>query len=176
MNFLDLIKELDTENLEGEDQERFLSRKQAIGKMSNFSKKLALSALPLGAFAAFSNEAQAQSTEDLVNVLNFALTLEYLENEYYQTGVNTTGLIPSGDPSAIYSTIADHEQDHVNFLTDVISNVLGGTPVEKPDFDFTAGGNFAPFEDYATFLTLSQAFEDTGVRAYKGASRSCTRQ
>lgn len=36
------------------------------------------------------------------------------------------------------------------------------------DFDFTAGGQFDPFNDYPTFLLLSQAFEDTGVRAYKG--------
>jgi hypothetical protein len=43
------------------------------------------------------------------------------------------------------------------------------TPVEKPSFDFTANGTYADvFTNYQTFLTLSQAFEDTGVRAYKG--------
>jgi hypothetical protein len=39
----------------------------------------------------------------------------------------------------------------------------------KPTFDFTAGGLFDPF-DYPTFFffSIAQAFEDTGVRAYKG--------
>ncbi|WP_373397517.1 ferritin-like domain-containing protein [Algoriphagus halophilus] len=38
--------------------------------------------------------------------------------------------------------IRDHELAHVNFLTEVIGNVLMGTPVEEPEFDFTAGGIF----------------------------------
>ncbi len=45
---------------------------------------------------------------------------------------------------------------------------LGVSPGPKPTFDFTAGGNFQPFTYYAQFMTLEQAFEDTGVRAYKG--------
>lgn len=178
MNFLDLVKQLDTEHLEGEKKDRFLSRKQALGKMSNFSKKIAVSALPLGAFAAFSNTAQAQSTGNLANVLNFALTLEYLEAEYYQMGIDS-GIVDSYGKSGgsgavtfahgeIFRSIADNEADHVAFLQDVISNVLGETPVEKPNFDFTAGGNFDPFNNGDQFLILAQAFEDTGVRAYKG--------
>ncbi|MBC8088379.1 MAG: ferritin-like domain-containing protein, partial [Phycisphaerae bacterium] len=42
----------------------------------------------------------------------------------------------------------------------------------RPAFDFTAKGNLAGFTfgvtQYQTFLALAQAFEDTGVRAYKG--------
>jgi hypothetical protein len=51
---------------------------------------------------------------------------------------------------------------------------LGGTPVPKPTFDYTAGngsgtGPFAGvFSNYSLFLAVSQTFEDTGVRAYKG--------
>jgi hypothetical protein len=57
----------------------------------------------------------------------------------------------------------------VDLLTSTIED-LGGDPVSfsDEDFDFTAGGNFDPFSDYPTFLLLSQAYEDTGVRAYKG--------
>lgn len=176
MNFLDLINDIDSDNLNDESRDRFLDRKQALGKLSNFSKKLAVSALPLGAFAAFGKPAQAQSTDELVNTLNFALTLEYLEAEYYQMGIDS-GIVDSygkiGGASAYahgdtFRAIADHEADHVAFLTEVIGNVLGGEPVEKPNFDFTAGGNFDPFNDGAQFLALAQAFEDTGVRAYKG--------
>ena len=51
------------------------------------------------------------------------------------------------------------------FLTDA----LGSHAVKKPNFDFTAKGAFGDvFSNYKTFLALSQAFEDTGVRAYKG--------
>ena len=48
----------------------------------------------------------------------------------------------------------------------------GATPGAKPTFDFTAKGNVPGFNfgitQYATFTVLAQAFEDTGVRAYKG--------
>ncbi len=61
-----------------------------------------------------------------------------------------------------------HETEHVNFLKTTISS-LGAMPVSKPTFDFTAQGNFPDvFTNYETFLAVSQTFEDTGVRAYKG--------
>ena len=48
----------------------------------------------------------------------------------------------------------------------------GATPRTRPSFDFTAKGNVPSFAflstQYATFTMLAQAFEDTGVRAYKG--------
>jgi hypothetical protein len=54
---------------------------------------------------------------------------------------------------------------HVNLLR----MVLGSQAVAKPNFDFTAGGAFGGvFRNYQTFSALSQAFEDTGVRAYEG--------
>ncbi|MGH7504072.1 MAG: ferritin-like domain-containing protein, partial [Longimicrobiales bacterium] len=90
------------------------------------------------------------------------LTLEYLEAEFYTIGVNS-GVIPGADRQT-FITIRNHEIAHVQFLLDV----LGGAAVAKPAFDFTAGGMFAPFSDYAQFQLLAQAFEDTGVRAYKG--------
>jgi hypothetical protein len=165
MSLLNVLSQIDTEQFEDEAKDRFLNRKDALNKMGNFGKKLALSAIPAGAFAAFSTPALAKSDGHVLAALNFALTLEYLEAEYYQTGLDT-GIVDS-DAQTIYEQINQHEQAHVTYLQAVI-NQLGGTPVESPEFDFTAGGAFAPFENYQTFLTLSQAFEDTGVRAYKG--------
>ena len=61
----------------------------------------------------------------------------------------------------------------MQLLRDTIM-ALGGMPVAKPNFDYTAGsgtmaGPFADvFTNYATYLAVSQTFEDTGVRAYKG--------
>jgi hypothetical protein len=113
------------------------------------------------ALAALADTALPQG---IVDVLNFALTLEYLESSFYNAGVGTSGLIPASD-LAIFQQIQKHENAHVAFL----ESVLGSAAVAKPTFDFTAGGMFADvFSNYATFQAVSQAFEDTGVRAYKG--------
>ena len=103
---------------------------------------------------------QTSSTE----ILNFALTLEYLEDEFYKAGLASGGLIPGAD-RPIFEQIGRHETAHVALLR----SVLGNNAISKPDFDFTAGGVFADvFSNYQTFLALAQGFEDTGVRAYKG--------
>jgi hypothetical protein len=115
-----------------------------------------------------------QSTSSIVNVLNFALTLEYLESEFYKKGVGTPGLIANADIAG-FTVIRDHEVAHVAVLRQTIMQ-LGGTPVSltAANFDYTAGngsmnGPYATeFRNYDTFLAVSQAFEDTGVRAYKG--------
>jgi hypothetical protein len=121
----------------------------------------------------FFKKAYGQQTTDIIGVLNYALTLEYLESEFYIQAVQrATGLIPAADLPA-FQTIRDHEVAHVAFLRTAIQGA-GGTPVPKPTFDFTGGNgnNAGPyanvFTNYDTLLAVSQAFEDTGVRAYKG--------
>ena len=153
---------------------QLMSRRAAIGKSAAVSGALAaglrIASVPV-AVAAMARDAFAQGglPQAVVDVLNFALTLEYLEAEFYTTGVATSGLIPGAD-LAIFTTIRDHEVAHVNFL----KGALGAASVAKPTFDFTAGNgsNAGPFADvfsnYATFKAVAQAFEDTGVRAYKG--------
>ena len=142
---------------------RMTSRREALSRARDMAGTLALASVPV-ALAATARSAFAQSIpQDVVDVLNFALTLEYLENEFYLGGLQASSLIPASDRS-IFETIQDHEQAHVDFLLET----LGDAAVEKPDFDFTAGGAFAPYQDYGQFRLLSQAFEDTGVRAYKG--------
>ena len=105
----------------------------------------------------------ADLTTDAVEVLNYALVLEHLEAEFYATGLDTDGLIPARDRE-VFATLASHERTHVEYL----SQVLGGQADAKPTFDFSAGGAFDPFADYHDYRVLSVAFEDTGVRAYKG--------
>jgi hypothetical protein len=78
-------------------------------------------------------------------------------------------VIPAAD-RIIFGTIRDHEITHVEFL----AGALGASARPKPTFDFTAGngsgnGPYADvFTNYETFKAVAQAFEDTGVRAYKG--------
>lgn len=165
MNLLKLLDSMCPDTTNAEEKDRFYSRREAFRKFGDMSKKMALAAVPVSLLSALPNVAKAD-TDSLIGVLNYALTLEHLEYNYYQMGLDS-GVIDTAE-RPIFQKIRDHELAHVNFLTEVISNVLMGTPVAEPSFDFTAGGNFMPFDDYPTFLALAQAFEDTGVRAYKG--------
>jgi len=111
-----------------------------------------------------SNQAFGQSLPKVIeDTLNFALTLEYLEAAFYDMG-NKSGVVPSQYRS-VFRTIGAHENAHVKLL----KSVLGSAAVAAPGVDFTAGGKFADvWENFDTFLTLSQTFEDLGVAAYKG--------
>jgi len=161
--------------LDPELLDEMTTRRGALRGASLLGAKLALASAPL-ALAAMAKEAFGQSTAlpaAIVNVLNFALILEELEAEFYTIatggmmmsgGTVITNLIPSRDRE-IFDTLRDHEQAHVRLLR----GVLGAQAVAKPTFDFTGRGAFpTAFTSYPTFLTLAQAFEDTGVRAYKG--------
>lgn len=151
----------DIEKIDGEVFER-LEHVSRRSMFSTFSKKLAAVAVPT-VVASMLNKAYA-TTPGAIDVLNFALTLEYLEDEFYKKGVSTSGLIPATD-QVIFNQISKHETQHVNFL----KTALGAKAVTKPNFDFTAKGAFADvFSNYKTFAIVSHALEDTGVRAYKG--------
>lgn len=162
MNLFSIFEEI--EGVDPEIHERISPRRAAIRNMASFGTKVAAAAMPLMLGGLF-KKAYGQVPTDVTGVLNYALTLEYLEAEYYTMGAAASGLVPSGKPKGAIETIRDHEVAHVNFL----KQVLGAAAVAKPTFDFTAGGTFGNvFADYDTFLALAQAFEDTGVRAYKG--------
>ena len=145
-----------------------VSRRGAVEQSGKMAGALAIASMPV-AFGLLAKSAFAQGTTlpaNIITVLNFALTLEYLEDDFYQMGLDS-GVIPAGD-LGIFTPISTHEAAHVALLTSTIMTG-GGTPALKPTFDFTAGGIVPdPFTDYPTFQALSQGFEDTGVRAYKG--------
>lgn len=165
MNLIKLLDTLCPDTKDAEAKDRFYSRRDAFRQFGDFGKKVALAAVPLSVLNSIPHIAKAD-TASLINVLNYALTLEHLEYRYYQLGLDAGVVTMAERP--IIQKIRDHELAHVRFLAEVIGGVLNGTPVAEPEFDFTAGGNFRPFQDYTTFLALAQAFEDTGVRAYKG--------
>ena len=97
-----------------------------------------------------------------VEILNFALTLEVLENGFYEMALKQVkGL--SRDVKRLATTIRDNEAAHVGALTKTIRD-LGGKPAAAPKLDF---GDAFGSED--SFLELAQTLEDTGVSAYNGA-------
>ena len=112
----------------------------------------------------FVRQALAMSGTTDVDILNFALTLEYLESTFYKEA--KTRAKASGELQSLIALLAEDEHQHVEALTSTIKQ-LGGKPVAEPKFSF-------PYNDTAGFLKLAQTFEDTGVSAYNGAAPSIT--
>ena len=105
--------------------------------------------------------ASAQAAKGDLEILNYALTLEFLEADFYKRGVDA-GLL-SGRELALVTPIRDHEAAHVSTISSTISD-LGGQPVKKPQFKYPA----QTFKDKATFLKTASTFEELGVVAYHG--------
>ena len=104
----------------------------------------------------------AQSDTTDLDILNYALTLEYLESDFYKQGLSKAGL--SGDAKMYAEKLGEDESAHVDALTSAIKDA-GGTPVAMPKFDF--GGAVT---GQKAFLKTAQTLEDTGVSAYNGAA------
>lgn len=114
-------------------------------------------------------------TSDL-DVLNYALTLEHLENAFYREGLDEfsddelmSADVLSGFDDSVrmmvpehLRTVGDHEAAHVSAITDTV-NQLGGDPVGEAEYDFG-------YETASEFLGVAKALENTGVAAYKGAA------
>jgi len=168
MNFQNIFNQI--EQVDPEFYARTDTRRESLKKFAGIGKKLALTAIPFALGSLFKKAYGTPPSSNVVlDVLNYALTLEYLEAEFYANSL--TALPGMGAPTAAQNAIkviADHEAAHVTLLKNVI-NSLGSTPVPKPTFDFTAGGAFNDvYTNYDLFLAVAQTFEDTGVRAYKG--------
>jgi hypothetical protein len=108
----------------------------------------------------FVGKALALSDGGDVGILNFALTLEYLESSFYREAKARAKA--SGELKRLIDQVARDEDEHVGALTETIKK-LGGKPVAEPKFDF-------PYNGTSGFLKLAQTFEDTGVSAYNGAA------
>lgn len=108
--------------------------------------------------SAFAQSGASASKGDL-EILNFALTLEFLEADFYAVALKDVKL--SSELKAFAEEVGQNEQEHVDALSGAISD-LGGKPVKSPTFTF-------PLKDEKSFTDLSVVFEDTGVSAYNGA-------
>ena len=172
----------------------------------SFNRRQALQSLGMiGAGAALTAcmpTAIAQMPDIDVDVLNFALNLEYLEAEFYLQAAfgrslsaadSGGGPAPTGGRKVTFATpaiqayaeeIALDEEAHVKFLR----AALGAKAVPRPQIDigpaFAAAANaafattlspaFDPYANELFFLHGAFIFEDVGVTAYKGAARLIT--
>jgi len=168
MNFFQIISEI--EKVDPEVYDRLDSRRSVFKHMSGLGQKLSAAALPLAVGAIF-NKVYAQTPvgAGVNDVLNFALKLEYLESYFYNSRGTVTGL--STQNTAALALIATDEANHVTFLRSVLGANAIAAPATTGVFDYTAKGTFpTALTSGATYLAIAQAFEDTGVRAYKGAA------
>jgi hypothetical protein len=116
----------------------------------------------LGAVTPFVSQALAETGGGDVEILNFALTLEYLESDFYNVKGKEVGL--KGTAKSYAKMFGEQEADHVEALITTIK-ALGGKPVAKPTF-------VLPATSQSSFLALASVLENTGVSAYNGAAPS----
>jgi hypothetical protein len=112
----------------------------------------------LGAVGPFLSDALGASASGDLGILNYALTLEYLESDFYNVKGKKVGL--SGAAKTLATLIGGHESAHVSGLTSAIK-AAGGTPATKPTFVFNVSNQ-------TEFLALASVLENTGVAAYNG--------
>jgi hypothetical protein len=175
--------------VKAEQELNLLHYKKAFARR-NFIKNVGLAGAGIAAGAVIqgcgdSNPTKAQTVPE-TDVLNFALNLEYLEAEFYSVAVtgNTLSSSVTGGTSMatggakvtftdsrladIAAEILNDEILHVKFLR----SALGSAAVAEPAIKLDALG--IGFANQNEFLTLSRAFEDTGVSAYAGAATLLT--
>lgn len=152
------IETLDTDGAIQEAAERagFSTRSDFFKKSIYAGGSLVAGGVLMGGMPALASAAAPSAKQD-IEILNFALTLEFLEAAFYKQGVAGAGL--SGAALSLGQTIATHEAAHVAFL----KKALGSKAVKSPKFDFGKA-----VTDSDTFLATAFVLENTGVSAYLG--------
>ena len=112
---------------------------------------------------AYAREVLQGDLTDL-DILNFALTLEYLEATFYTMAVNSGVL--SGTALQYATILRDHEEAHAAFLQQAITQ-FGGTHVQRPGMD---AYNFGDMSTQDAILATANTLEPVGVGAYTGAA------
>lgn len=117
-----------------------------------------LAGVGLGAAALPTGFARAQNTPASdVEILQYALTLEYLEAAFYDEAIR------NGRLNGVVARFADVVGAHENAHVEALRAALGSAADPAPTFDFKGTTNRE-----ATFTRTAQTLEDTGVSAYQG--------
>lgn len=106
--------------------------------------------------------ASAQSLDSDLDILQFALTLEHLENAAY-AAANGSGLL-SGEVAGYFRAFGDHENTHVIALTDVIRQ-MGAEPAKAQ-----SSYNLPTFNSQNDVVSFFAIVEEVGAGAYLGAA------
>jgi hypothetical protein len=151
-----------TEALEGDTRLSFLKKAGLAGGAVMGSGALLSALTPAASMAAGKGRPPAKFGKGDIGILNYALTLEYLEAAFYNEATannkKSSFLKGAAEQAFLKQTTAD-ENAHVAFL----KKALGSKAVPAPKVDF--GGTTS---DHASFLKTAVALENTGVGAYSG--------
>jgi hypothetical protein len=145
------------DGLESGDTRLSFIKKIGIGTAGIAGGGALLSALAPSAFAAGGRPPSSFGAGD-VGIANYALTLEYLEAEFYKQAVANISF-SSAAMKGFATTVASDEKDHVA----AIKGLLKSKAVPSPSFNFGMATT-----DEATFAATSKVLENTGVGAYFG--------
>ncbi len=132
-------------------------RKAAVGGGAVLGSSAIMGMLPEMASA---HGSRRYSRKRDLTILNFALSLEYLEAAFYAEAVKSGAL--SGDVLAFAKLTASHEATHVAALK-ATSRKYGGHPARRGEYDFQG-----TTKDQAKFIATAYVLENTGVHAYLG--------
>jgi hypothetical protein len=119
-----------------------------------------------------------------VEILNYALTLEHLENEFYiaqldqfsERDFQRSALLDEFGFGMRFTardylrTVQEHEQAHVDFLTSAISDAGGEPATAATEYNFGAPLGKDGIDTVSEFATVAEVLESTGVDAYAGAA------
>ncbi len=147
---------------EAADESKRSSRLTFLQRAVGAGGTIALGGVLIGGLPKLSLAAPSPAQD--ARILNFALTLEYLEAEFYVRAVAGGAL--SGETLAFARTVRNHELAHVAFL----KKALGRAAIKKPTFDFKN-----TTESMAAFQATAVVLEDTGVSAYNGQGPRLTK-
>jgi hypothetical protein len=142
----------------GDTRMSFL-KKAGLATGATMSGGAILSALAPSAFAAGGGgRPPASFGKGDIGILNYALTLEYLEAAFYNGA--TAANLPLGSQAAAFLKIVTRDENaHVEFL----KSALGSKAAAEPKFDFKETNTNAEM-----FMKTAQVLENTGVHAYSG--------
>jgi rubrerythrin len=150
------LEQLDVDGAIRETAQRVDSdtRSAFLRKAGVFGGSIVAGGAALGGLPAIASASAASTDRD---ILNFALTLEYLEAAFYKEAVKHAGL--SGKELELAKLVAHHEVEHVRFL----KKALGSKAVRSPRFDFQG-----TTQNRSKFLKTAFILENEGVAAYSG--------
>lgn len=175
----------DIARVEPEVYDRLDARRAVFRNFLSYGKKATAATLPLLFSKAYGQTPALPQA--VIDTLNLALQLEYLEFHYYDTALNSPALGLTTKETTAFTIIRTDGQLHINTLKSIL-DTHATADLTRADYDYTTsqnnrraplgsaftalGGTASPttglFTDKATFLMVAQTFADTGVRAYKG--------